>query len=159
MNSKEEGVDQKVEAAGEQTGPKEAAKVVEKEVEYPIYFTQEDSEEIFKLSVDIKERLDFLFRGTSEAPAVGSLADNLTLPPRDPDEYTSIDEDEERRKEEEKLAAAQKEQARTFKDPFSAFKKQLTQKKGSSLKVQKVARKPTGVAEDLPPSTKIEQPK
>ena len=53
------------------------------------------------MSVGIKERLDFLFRGTSEAAAVGNFADNLSLPPRNPGDYTSIDEDEEARKKEE----------------------------------------------------------
>ena len=76
-------------------------KSVEKEVNYPIYFSEEDSEEVFKLSVGIKERLDFLFRGTSEASAIGNFAEQLSLPPRNPGDYTSIDEDEEAKKKEE----------------------------------------------------------
>ena len=52
------------------------------------------------MSVGIKERLDFLFRGTSESAAVGNFADHTSLPPRNPDDYTSIDEDEEAKKRE-----------------------------------------------------------
>ena len=64
---------------------------LKKDVTYPIYLTEVDSEEVFKISVGIKERLDFLFRGTTEASAIGNFANNIALPKRQPDEYTSID--------------------------------------------------------------------
>ena len=101
------------------------------------------------MSVGIKERLDFLFRGTSEAAAVGNFADNISLPPRNPDDYTSIDEDEEAKKREQAELEKMQQQSKSFKDPFSAFKKQLT-KKSSGMKVTKGAKKPAGDGNDLP---------
>lgn len=68
--------------------------VLKKDVIYPIYLSQNDSEEVFKISVGIREKLDFLLRGTTDAPAVGNFAKNIALPKRSPGEYTSVDEDE-----------------------------------------------------------------
>ena len=40
---------------------------------FPFYFSEEESETIFELTKSISERLNHLFKNTTEQPAVGSL--------------------------------------------------------------------------------------
>ena len=52
---------------------------VKKEASFPLYFSQSESESILQITSEIKNKLEFLLRGTSESQAVGVLADNLEL--------------------------------------------------------------------------------
>ena len=47
---------------------------------FPIFFTEAESESINEVTAEITNKLEFLFRGTAEAPAVGNLAENISLP-------------------------------------------------------------------------------
>ena len=47
---------------------------------FPVCFSNKESEPINQMTDEINKKLEFLFRGTTDVPAVGSLASNISLP-------------------------------------------------------------------------------
>ena len=50
----------------------------------PFFFTASESKDILDMTESINHKLDSLFRGTVDSPAVGNLAENLSLPQTPP---------------------------------------------------------------------------
>lgn len=50
----------------------------------PFFFTPSESKDILDMTENINHKLDSLFRGTTDSPAVGNLAENLSLPSTPP---------------------------------------------------------------------------
>jgi hypothetical protein len=58
----------------------EEKKQIVEEDKFPVYFSAKESEPINKLTKEIMQKVEYLLKGTIDAPAVGNLADNVRLP-------------------------------------------------------------------------------
>jgi len=109
----------------------------------PFFFTTSESKDILDMTESINHKLDSLFRGTTDSPAVGNLAENLSLPgtpPMSPKGQVALKSNKK-----EKASKVSKEENEDEEEEKKEPKAKVNHYKEMGLEETSVVRKIAGV--------------